>query len=161
MGITYACFGLSYLSALALELVRQARPGRAVRVAGLLFGFAGLVAHTIFLAVNQPNPAAAHGSLLLLAWVLAVFYLYGSVHHGTAAWALFVLPIVLVLVGLSFVFVGDEAGLGSWFSAEHFWGAVHGILLLAASVGITVGFLASVMYLVQARRLRQKRNPLG
>jgi ABC-type transport system involved in cytochrome c biogenesis permease subunit len=34
-------------------------------------------------------------------------------------------------------------------------------LLLLAAVGISVGFLASVMYLVQARRLRKKRNPLG
>jgi ABC-type transport system involved in cytochrome c biogenesis permease subunit len=161
MGITHFCFGLSYLSALSLELARQARPGPSVRVAGLLFGFAGLIAHTIFLAVNQPNPATAYGSLLLLAWVLAVFYLYGSVHHRTPAWALFVLPLVLFLVGLSFALAGDQSGLGSWFSAEHFWGTVHGILLLAASVGITVAFLASVMYLVQARRLRQKRNPLG
>src|SRR5688572_10832417 len=132
MGITYACFGLSYLTALALELVRQARPGRAVRVAGLLFGFAGLVAHTIFLAVNQPNPATAYGSLLLLAWVLAIFYLYGSVHHRAPAWALFVLPVVLLLVGLSLALAGDQTGFGSWYSAEHFWGAVHGILLLAA-----------------------------
>ena len=161
MGITHACFGLSYLFALALELVRQARPGRAVRVAGLLFGFAGLLAHTIFLAVNRPNPASAYGSLLLLAWVLAVFYLYGSVHHRAPAWALFVLPVVLALVGLAFAFVGEQAGLGPWFSAEQFWVTIHGILLLAASVGITVGFLASAMYLVQARRLRQKRNPLG
>src|SRR5215208_4545615 len=124
MGITPICFGLSYLSALGLELVRQARPRPAVRAAGLLFGCAGLVAHSIFLAVHQPNPASAYGSLLLLAWVLAVFYLYGSVHYRAPAWALFVLPLVLVLVSLSFVFVGEQTGLGPWFSAEHFWEAV-------------------------------------
>jgi ABC-type transport system involved in cytochrome c biogenesis permease subunit len=161
MGITFACFGLSYLSALALELVRQARPGRGVRVAGLAFGFAGLVAHTIFLVVHQPNPATAYGSLLLLAWVLAVFYLYGSLHHHAPAWALFVLPVVVTLLGLSFATQDQADSLGSWFSPDRFWGTVHGILLLAASVGITVAFLASVMYLVQARRLRMKRNPLG
>jgi Cytochrome C assembly protein len=161
MGITHVCFGLSYLVALAFELARQVRPSRTARIGGLVFGFAGLLAHTIFVATRQPNPATAQGSLLLLAWVLAVFYLYGSVHHRTPAWALFVLPVVLVLVGLSFVFSGEEAAFGSWFSAEHVWGAAHGILVLAASVGITVGFLASVMYLVQADRLRRKRNPLG
>ncbi|HKB06298.1 MAG TPA: cytochrome c biogenesis protein CcsA [Gemmataceae bacterium] len=161
MGITYACFGLSYLGALVLELARQARPNAPARVVGLLFGLAGLVAHTIFLVVHQPNPATAYGSLLLLAWVLAVFYLYGSVHHQAPAWALFVLPVVLVLVGLSFVFSRDGTAFGAWFSADHFWGTVHGLLVLAASVGIAVGFLASVMYLVQADRLRRKRNPLG
>jgi ABC-type uncharacterized transport system permease subunit len=33
---------------------------------------------------------------------------------------------------------------------------VHGILILFAAVGVSVGFLASVMYLIQARRLRNK-----
>jgi ABC-type transport system involved in cytochrome c biogenesis permease subunit len=33
--------------------------------------------------------------------------------------------------------------------------------VLLAAVGVCVGFLASVMYLVQARRLREKRPPLG
>ena len=161
MGVTHVCFGLSYLVAFGLELAGHARPGRAVRIAGLVFGLAGLVAHTIFLAVHRPNPAAAYGSLLLLAWVLAVFYLYGTVHHRSQAWGLFVLPVVLVLAWSSFAFYRSTDGPDSWGSGEHVWGAVHGLMVLAASVGITVGFLASVMYLLQARRLRMKRNPLG
>jgi ABC-type transport system involved in cytochrome c biogenesis permease subunit len=161
MGITHVCFGLSYLLAFALELARQARPNRAVRVASLVFGFAGLIAHTIFLFKYQPNPASAFGSLVLLAWVLAVFYLYGSIHHGSVAWALFVLPVVLILVVLSDAFDTDSAAVGTWISTEHAWGAIHGLFVLAASVGITVAFLASVMYLVQARRLRMKMSPLG
>jgi ABC-type transport system involved in cytochrome c biogenesis permease subunit len=161
MGITHVCFGLSYLLALGLELAQQARPSRALRVAGLVFGFAGLVTHTIFLVVHQPSPASAYGSLLLLAWVIAVFYLYASLHERTRSWALFGLPLVLILVGLSALSYGRSDAEGSWFAGEHFWGAVHGILVLAASVGITVAFLASVMYLVQSRRLRMKRSPVG
>lgn len=161
MGVTHVCFGLSYLVAFALELAGQARPGRGVRVAGLVAGAAGLVAHTIFLVAHRPNPATGYGALLLLAWVLAVFYLYGTVHHRHQAWGLFVLPVVLILTWLSYVLYRTADAPGLWFSAEHVWGTVHGILVLAASVGITVGFLASVMYLVQVRRLRKKRNPLG
>jgi ABC-type transport system involved in cytochrome c biogenesis permease subunit len=74
---------------------------------------------------------------------------------------LFVLPVMVLLVGISFVKHGDTQPVGSWFNSENFWGTVHGLFLLAASVGITVAFLASVMYLVQARRLRMKRSPLG
>lgn len=161
MGITHVCFGLSYLTALGLELLRQVRPGRGVRVAGLVFASAGLLAHTAFLIVHQPNPASATGALLILAWVLAVFSLYGSIHHRSQSWSLFVLPVVVVLVGLSLLFFGQNHEFGSWFSAEHVWGTVHGVLVLAASVGITVGSLASVMYLMQARRLRMKKSPLG
>src|SRR5262249_28789636 len=36
---------------------------------------------------------------------------------------------------------------------------VHGVLLLLASVGVCVGFVASVMFLVQARRLKAKMLP--
>jgi ABC-type transport system involved in cytochrome c biogenesis permease subunit len=161
MGVTHVCFGLSYLVAFALELAGQARPGRAVRVAALVAGSAGLAAHTIFLAIHHPSPASAYGALVLLAWVLAVFYLYGSVHHRSHAWGLFVLPVVLILSWLSFAFYRSSSEPASWLGADRVWGAAHGLLVLAAAVGITVGFLASVMYLVQARRLRMKRNPLG
>jgi len=159
MGITQFCFGLSYLTAFGLELYRPTRPGRWARLAGIFFAVAGLLAHTIFLAYHQPSPASPYGSLLLLAWVFAVFYLYGTLHREAYA-AVFVLPLVLALVGLSFVFTGHGQD-GSWFTGESFWGMFHGILLLLASVGITVGFLASMMYLVQARRLKMKRNPIG
>jgi len=161
MGVTHVCFGLSYLVAFALELAGQARPGRGVRAAGLVAGAAGLAAHTIFLIAHQPNPASGYGALLVLAWVLAVFYLYGSVHHRSQAWGLFVLPVVLVLTWLSLAFYRTADEATPQFSGDHVWGALHGILVLMASVGITVGFLASMMYLVQARRLRMKRNPLG
>ena len=161
MGVTHVCFGLSYLFAFGLVLAGQARPTRAARIGALVFGIAGLIAHTIFLALHKPNPATAYGALVLLAWVLAVFYLYGTVHHQSQAWGLFVLPVVLALSWLSFAFYREPAAAGSWTSGDHVWGAVHGVLVLAASVGIAVGFLASVMYLVQARRLQMKRNPLG
>jgi hypothetical protein len=163
-GVTHACFGLSYLLALGCELARVRWPRPGLRVAGLLLGAAGLFAHTAYLVVRHPTPADPYGSLLLLAWVLAVFYLYGTVHHARQAWAVFVLPLVLGLVGLSLALVNTAAAatdFPAWLTGDRFWGAVHGVLLLFAAVGLSVGALASVMYLVQARRLRQKRNPLG
>jgi ABC-type transport system involved in cytochrome c biogenesis permease subunit len=42
---------------------------------------------------------------------------------------------------------------------ERFWGLIHGVLLVLAGVGVCVGFLASVMYLVQAHRLKAKILP--
>lgn len=160
MRITLLCFGLSYLTAFGLEMFRLLRPLRWARLLGIFFAIAGLLAHTIFLAYHQPPPASPYGSLLLLAWVFAVFYLYGVLHRDPYPWAIFVLPLVLTLVTLSYFFVGTGQD-GSWFTGESFWGMVHGILLLLASVGITVGFLASSMYLLQAWRLRRKLSPIG
>ena len=163
-GITHACFGLSYLLAFAFELARLVWPGAAWRVAALGLGAAGVFAHTAYIFFNQPTPAAPYGSLLLLAWVLALFYLYGTVHYARQAWAVFVLPLVIGLVGLSLALVAtthDAAPVDvpAWLSGPRFWGAVHGSLLLLAAVGVSVGFLTSIMYLIQARRVRNKVNP--
>src|SRR5579885_1199395 len=99
--VTHACFALSYLLAFGFELARLWWPRPAYRLAGLAFGAAGLVAHSAFLAFRHPSPAEPYGALLALAWVLAVFYLYGALHHARQAWAVFVLPVVLGLVGLA------------------------------------------------------------
>jgi len=158
--VTLACFGLSYLLALGLELIRLRWPRPAFRLAGLVLGAAGLVAHSAYLTTNHPTPADPYGALLAVAWVLAVFYLYGTFHHPKQAWAVFVLPVVLALVGLA-VAVRPDADPVPWLAGDRLWGAVHGVLLLLAAVGVSVGFLASVMYLVQAARLRAKANPFG
>src|SRR6478609_5683656 len=68
------------------------------------------------------------------------------------------------LVGLSLALVPAEPEstkfiVPEWAAGERFWGVVHGVLILLASVGVSVSFLASVMYLIQARRLRRKVAP--
>lgn len=163
-GITHACFGLSYLLAFGLEVARLLWPAAGWRPAALAAGAAGLVAQTAYLAVHQPTPAAPYGSLLWLAWVLALFYLWGTIQRGRQAWAVFVLPVVIGLVGLSLALASASPDtppldLPGWLHGDRFWGAVHGLLLLSAAIGVSVAFVASVMYLAQARRVRHKVNP--
>src|SRR5947209_6710611 len=105
-GITLVCFGASYAVALALELVRLLGPRPVLRLLSTGFGAAGLLAHTLFLALHPPALTSRFGSLLFLSWILAVFYLYGSLHYRRVAWAVFVLPVVLGLV----VLAGIEPG---------------------------------------------------
>lgn len=158
--ITRLCFGASYAVALLAELAQAVWPSRVWRWMSLTFGSAGLLAHTIFLLTNRPTLAMPYGSLLLLAWVLAVFYLYGSMHHRRLAWAVFVLPLVLGLVIFAGQFApGELNDPPTWLAAltgHRFWGTMHGSLVLLAGVGVCVGAIASVMYLVQAHRLRIK-----
>lgn len=161
--ITTFCFGASYAVALILELIQLFTPRPVLRIACTGFAAAGLMAHTIFMLIQQPSLASQGGSLLFLAWILAVFYLYGSIHHRHHAWGIFVLPVVLGLVILTVVFPpeGSQSGLAILdnFRGERFWSTIHGGLLLLAAVGICVGFVASVMYLAQARRLKMKTLP--
>ncbi|MBP3960200.1 cytochrome c biogenesis protein CcsA [Gemmata sp. G18] len=162
--IHHYCIGLSYLCAFLLEIARLLWPAKGWRITGLAFGAAGLFAHTAYLLVHQPSLAVPYGSVLLLAWVLALFYFYGTVHHAKQAWAVFVLPVVIGLVAMSRILLTAEPehaafDIGGWASGERFWGGIHGMLILFASVGVSVSFLASVMYLIQARRLRNKVSP--
>jgi ABC-type uncharacterized transport system permease subunit len=164
--ITAFCFAASYGVALALELLHLVRPRPVLRLLSLAFGGAGLLAHTLYVAVNPLPLETAFGSLVFLAWVLAVFYLYGSLHHRRVAWGLFVLPLVLGLVALAEIFHrpgGPRPPTVSWellwLHGERFWPILHGVLLLLAAVGVCVGFVASLMYLAQVHRLRTKIPP--
>jgi ABC-type transport system involved in cytochrome c biogenesis permease subunit len=164
--ITEFCFAASYAVALVLELVRQFWPRPGLRWLALTFTGAGLIAHSVFVAVNPLPLQTPFGSLIFLAWILAVFGLYGSVHHRRLAWGLFVLPLVLGLIALAEVFPEGSPprpSQGSWelfaMQGKQFWPALHGTLMLLAAVGVSVGFIASLMFLVQTHRLRTKQLP--
>jgi ABC-type transport system involved in cytochrome c biogenesis permease subunit len=135
--VTIVCFIASYTVALGLELLYQVRPVPVLRWLALAFGAAGLTAQTIFLAVQRPP----------LIWQFG--------------W-MFVLPLVLALVGLGAAF-GQPPESGhppeKLLALPTAWKTIHEGLLLLASIGLCVGFLASSMYLVQAHRLRAKTLP--
>ena len=155
-GITRFCFAASYSLAFLLELARIPWPARGWQVAGWVAGGAGLFAHTAYLLMHRPSPATPTGSLLILSWVLAVFFLYGTLHHRKSAWGLFVLPLVLILVGLSVLFAGGDYADWKVLTSQRSWGIIHGGLMLLAAIGVCVGCVSSVMYLIQSRRLRRK-----
>ncbi len=163
--ITLFCFAASYAVALGLELWHLFRRRPVHRLAANLFGCAGLLAQTIFLAAQRPPLGWQFGLLLVLAWMLAIFYLFGSFHRAHQAWGVFILPVILVLVGLARIFgplIGDDGSQvkGIFHQEEAQMLAIaHGSLLVLAAVGVCVGFIASLMYLAQAHRLKAKLLP--
>src|SRR5262249_8783806 len=143
--VTLMCFGASYAVALVLELIQLFRPRPVQRLAAAGMGCAGLLAHTLFLAFqhHKAGMGSQFGSILYLAWILAVFYVYGSIHHRQVAWGVFVLPVVLGLVALAAVFTPSKVpdgsqpapAEGSWTG---YWAGTHVVLLLLAAVGVCV-----------------------
>src|SRR4051794_39146810 len=149
--VTTFCFAASYALALAFEVWNLARPRMILRVLGNVLTGAGLFAHLLFLVFRPVPLETAHGSLLFLAFILAIFSVYGSLHHQRVAWGLFVLPVVLGLIGLAVATPAPVMAGGSfqdWLQGPRFWGMTHGVLVLLAAVGVSVGFLASLMYFV-------------
>ena len=163
--ISVFCFAASYACAFALEAWHLYRPRPILRIVSLGLGAAGLFAHAVYLihavyfAVPSLPIGSPTGSLFFLAMILAVFYFYGAMHHRRVTWGLFVLPVVLGLIGLGAALnesTGPPVSSAGW---NYFWGVAHGTLLIFSAVGVCVGFIASVMYLVQLRRLQAKLPP--
>jgi ABC-type transport system involved in cytochrome c biogenesis permease subunit len=161
--VTILCFGASYAVAFVMEALQTNWPHKAIAFLGAAFMGAGLLAHTLFVAAQHPALGSQFGLLLYLAWILAVFSFIGAIHHRRQAWGVFVLPIVLTLVLLA-AFVGRPVpaiyGMGTGeIEAGAFWLRLHVLLFVLAAAGVSVAFVASIMYLVQAKRLKAKRLP--
>lgn len=156
------CFAACYTIALGLQAWHYFRPRPIFRMLSVALGGVGLLTQTVYLIIQQPTMTEEYGRLLVLAWILAIFYLYGALHHPKLAWGLFVLPVVLGLVIIAYTFgVPTDPSVKGWapFRRPVFLREAHNFLMLLASVGICVAFVASAMYLVQSRRLRKKSLP--
>lgn len=156
-GITVLCFAASYAIALAIEVAGLWVRYGWHRVTMLVMAVAGLVAHTLFLAVKASGDVAMLSSpanwYLVVAWVLAALYLWVVFSAPDTAVGLFVLPLALALIGLA---QGASPEPVSAQRAFQFWGPLHGGLLLLATVTVCIGFLAGLMYLIQSWRLKHK-----
>jgi len=161
-GISILCFAASYAVALLLEVSRLwFRSG--VRGALLVvFAAAGLLAHTLYLAhraaTADSTPLSSQFDwFLVAAWVLAAVYLYLTFYHARTAIGLFILPLVLALVCVAQFFASQEPFAQR--RASQIWGAIHGAFILLGTVAVMIGFVAGVMYLLQAYRLKHKQLP--
>lgn len=162
--ISITCFAASYALAWLLELSRLLfRSG--VRGA-LLVGFAvaGFVAQTLYLGYRAAQSSSLPLSssfdwYLLAAWLLVAFYLYVTWYHPRTPLGLFLWPLVLGLIAAATWFADRQPIAPE--PASQVWGMIHGIFLLLGTVTVMVGFVAGLMYLVQAGRLKRKHVPSG
>jgi ABC-type uncharacterized transport system permease subunit len=163
--LTVLCFAGTYALALVSDLARLVvrAPVRWYATVGLTA--LGWLVHTAFLAnlARQNHEivpvTTAFESLLVLAWILAAIDLYLVARSPRSAVGLFVLPLVLAtlaVAGLRAPRTGWAGWGGGWMT---FWGTAHGVLLLLGAVSTCVAFLAGLMYLEQARRLKHKKPP--
>lgn len=163
-GISLVCFAASYAVTLALEVSRLFFRIPVRLVVMLAFAVAGLFSHTAYLwlraqgALATGNPLSSwHDWYLMAAWILAAAYLGLAVSRPQTTVGLFMLPVVLALVGVAWLFPGDVSFPRD--RAQQIWGLVHGVMLLLGTVAVSFGFIAGLMYLVQSWRLKNKLPP--
>jgi len=93
---------------------------------------------------------------LAVAWVLAASYLWLTLQKPKSLIGLFLLPVTLLLILVSTSF-GNSASF-SPSRAKTIWNLIHGSALLLGTVTVALGFVFSVMYLINARRLKLKQT---
>ncbi|REJ69383.1 MAG: hypothetical protein DWQ31_04785 [Planctomycetota bacterium] len=166
LSISLTCFTASYAVALVLEISRLFFRSGIRGAVMLLFGFAGLVAHSWYLAalaLTSPAGGVPLSSLfalfLIAAWLLAAMYLYLTYRNTRHSIGLFMLPVVLGLIGVAYAFADDVAP--NQADALWLWLVVHIVCLMLATVTVSVGLIAGVMYLVAAWQLKHKSPESG
>ncbi|MDR1492881.1 MAG: hypothetical protein LBT05_09195 [Planctomycetaceae bacterium] len=158
------CFTACYLAAFLLECSRCFfRSG--VRGA-VMFGFAaaGWIAHTAYLyhqIVFQDGHLfnSVQGWMIAVAWALVILYLYLTVYFPKTPFGLFLLPLVLIAIG-----VGKHFAAAAAFppdSVGQIWRMVHVASFLLVTVTIFLGFVTGLMYLLQAANLKRRRPKIG
>src|SRR6185503_3336335 len=94
---------------------------------------------------------------LLGAWMLVATYLVIAVQRPQASVGVFLLPLVMALIGVAWLFRDSPAFPRE--EAKSIWGQLHGVSLLCGTVVVMLGFVAGLMYLVQSYRLKHKLPP--
>jgi ABC-type uncharacterized transport system permease subunit len=166
--VTIICFLASYLIVLALELGRLLGRSRISRYVMIAFGLAGFVAHTLYLLNRShqthlpPLLSSTHDWVLVLAWVLALCYLFLTLVQHDLAVGLFAMPVVLLLVASAYFLNQEPKTELTVEMARRHWGMLHASLLVFGLAAGTAGFLSGLMYLVQHHRLKTRHGePMG
>jgi len=148
-----------YTASLACYLRKLFAEGKWAGRAATMLLAAGLATHYLALlerafSIHSVPYQDLYGSTSLLAWFLVLTYLALELIHGERAMGAFVLPLVLLLLGLDFVVAPQAAprapARGSIF-------ALHVTSNILAYSAFTLSFVYSVVYLVQDRLLRGRR----
>lgn len=156
--ISITCFFASYLVALGLELTQFARSSRINRWAAISFAAAGLLAQTLYLVHRSqvsglpPLIGSMHDWLLVLSWVAAASYVVLEIRDSRLGLGVFLLPLVLLLVWSA----TTARRTSDARDTRHVVEMMHATALVFGIAGVAIGFLISLMYLVQHRRLRHK-----
>jgi ABC-type uncharacterized transport system permease subunit len=158
--ITITCFAASYAVALLLEGSRILFRAPVRLVVTILFAVAGLFAHSLYLinkAQGSVPLASWYDFCLVSAWVVAGAYLGLMLRRPENAIGVFLLPLILALIGVAFLFESSPPFAPR--TAMTVWRVVHGVSLLLGTTAVVLGFATGLMYLLQSYRLKHKLPP--
>ncbi len=150
--LLYAIAALAVLPAALYDRPRWRHLAIPATTTALLFHFVALI--ETLNAAHHALPVEAHEVQSLLALLLAAVFLIIQSRYHTIALGIFVLPIVTLLC-LAPAFRPEQQPVLLGHSG---WIFLHVALLMAAYAALFVSLAASLLYLIQERRLKSKSS---
>jgi ABC-type uncharacterized transport system permease subunit len=150
--LLYGIAALAVLPAALYDRPRWRHIAIPVTTAAVLFHFVSLA--EMLNAAHHRLPVDTHETLSFLSLLLAVAFLVVYGRYKTVSLGIFILPLSFLLGLIPAFNPGKES---TTFPMIHTgWIILHVALLLAAYAALLLSLLASLLYLVQERRLKQK-----
>jgi ABC-type uncharacterized transport system permease subunit len=154
--LLYGIAALAVLPAALYDRPRWRHIAIPATIAAVLFHFVSLA--EMLNAAHHALPVDTHETQTLLSLLLAVAFLLVYWRYKAVALGVFILPICFLLGLVPAFHPGEET---TTFPLVHIgWIFLHVALLLAAYAALLLSLLASLLYLIQERRLKQKFPPL-
>jgi ABC-type uncharacterized transport system permease subunit len=151
----YGIAALAVLPAALYDRPRWRHIALPAALAGAFFHFVSIT-ETLY-AAHRALPVDTHETLSLLGLILAAGFLVLAARYKTVAFGIFLLPIAVLLTIVPAFHPGHETLAYPFIRTG--WLMLHIALLLVAYAALFLSLIASVLYLVQERRLKQKRVP--
>ena len=155
--LLYAVAALAVLPAALYNRPRWRYLAMPAALLGTFFHFVALTEALVAAhhALPLHEPLATHEMLSVLGLLLAAAFLGLAVRYKTVSFGIFLLPLA-VLVTLVPAFRPGTEHL-AYPDLPMGWLFLHVALLLAAYAALLVSLIASLLYLIQERGLKQKR----
>jgi len=155
----YGIAALAVLPAALYDRPRWRHIAIPATIAAVLFHFVSLA--EMLNAAHHRLPVETHETQTLLSLLLALAFLLVYWRYKTVALGVFILPICFLLGLIPAFHPGQESTAFPTFPMIHAgWIFLHVALLLAAYAALLLSLLASLLYLIQERRLKQKSPTL-
>jgi ABC-type uncharacterized transport system permease subunit len=149
----YALAALAVLPAALYNRPRWRHLAMPAAIGAVLFHFVSII--EMLVAARHALPVDTHETLSGLGLLLGLCFLLLSARYRTVSFGIFLLPLAILLTLAPAFKPGTETLAYPYLRTG--WLFLHIALLLAAYAALLVSLLASLLYLVQERRLKQKR----
>jgi ABC-type uncharacterized transport system permease subunit len=157
--LLYGIAALAVLPAALYDRPRWRHIAIPATIAAVLFHFVSLA--EMLNAAHHRLPVDTHETQTLLGLLLALAFLLAYWRYKTFSLGVFILPVCFLLGLVPAFHPGQESATFPTFPMIHTgWIFLHVALLLAAYAALLLSLLASFLYLIQERRLKQKSPTL-